>query len=590
MARADYLEGDDAITVFVNYTEAPLIRNVPGAVLATPGEWKLPLSWGSCLALRGVFDHRLEVSERLGGWAAYERQHRVDPCMWLRGKTTLAGYPEWTTPLLALEADLEDAEQRLFAHQRPGAVFLYVAHGALLADDMGTGKTATTIAALEAANAYPALVVTPNSVKRAWRREYARMAPHRVVSIIEGGATKRRKQLQEPADVYVINWEAMRLHTRLAPYGSISLKDSEKVSKELNALQLKAVIADEAHKAKSPRTAQTRALWAVGRQPTVEYRIALTGTPIADAPDDLWSIMHFVAPEEFPRKTAYIERYTMKSFNRFGGLEILGLDPRNRDEFFRIFDPRFRRMPKDQVLKNMPPKVPQVRMIDLPPKHRKAYNEFKDKMLTEMENGDLIYATSPLTQGLRLMQFASATCALEPQENDRDKIILSEPSPKVDELMDILEELPEDEPIVVCAVSRQLIDLCAARLDRAKISYGRITGSDTTAERDQYIEEFQAGRLRVMLMTIQAGGVGISLTRSRILVRLQRSWSNLDNKQVEDRVHRIGSEGHENVLIIDVIARDTVEDEKQIDRLDDKARMLEEIVRDRTWLKAVLSA
>lgn len=578
------LHGDSDIHVEVSFAESPLIREVPGSHMLSPQNWLVPRSWGSCQALRGVFGARLVVGEDVTEWATEEFARRVHPCLWLRSQVELTD-EAWGKPIVDLEARLAENGELLFPHQRPGAVFLYVAKCALLADDMGTGKTSNVIAALEAANAYPALIVCPNSVKSVWRREYARMAPERSVLVVEGGAGKRRKVLQDTADVFVINWEALRLHSRLAPYGSIALKPGEKEAKELNEIPFVTVVADEAHRAKSPRTAQTRALWAVGRGTKVQYRYALTGTPIADTPDDLWSIMHFVAPNDYPRKTQYIERYLMKSFNAFGGLEILGLDPRTRDEFFAIFDPRFRRMPKDVVLAHLPPKLHVTREIELPPKMRKAYKELEDTMITELDNGDTIYVTSPLVQATRLMQFASASAHLEPQDDGKDRVILEAPSPKVDELMEILSELPPDEPVVACAASRQLIDIAAARLDKEKISYGLITGPVSLADRERYIEEFQAGKLRVMLMTIAAGGVGITLTKARILVRLQRSWSNLENKQVEDRVHRIGSEGHENVLIVDVIARDTVEDLKQVDRLEDKQRMLEEIVRDRDWLR-----
>ncbi len=96
---------------------------------------------------------------------------------------------------------------------------------------------------------------------------------------------------------------------------------------------------------------------------------------------------------------------------------------------------------------------------------------------------------------------------------------------------------------------------------------------------------FQAGKLDVMLFTYAAGGVGINLTRADTMIRLQRSWSMIANNQGVDRIHRIGSEVHESITIIDLVTAGSIE-ETQIQRLYEKAERMEEIVRDREKLEA----
>jgi SNF2 family DNA or RNA helicase len=159
---------------------------------------------------------------------------------------------------------------------------------------------------------------------------------------------------------------------------------------------------------------------------------------------------------------------------------------------------------------------------------------------------------------------------------------LTEPSPKLDEFMDVLDELG-DRPVVVAAEQRRLIELACVRLDKADISYGLITGAVDAYDRQIALESFQAGRLRVLLFTLKAGGTGLTMTAADTIIFLQRSWSLIDNKQGEDRVHRIGSEIHESINIIDIVTEDTIE-ETQIARLYEKSMRLEEITRDRATL------
>src|SRR5690606_28327159 len=101
--------------------------------------------------------------------------------------------------------------------------------------------------------------------------------------------------------------------------------------------------------------------------------------------------------------------------------------------------------------------------------------------------------------------------------------------------------------------------------------------------RQRNLELFQAGKVKVIMFTYKAGGVGLTMNAADILVRLQRSWSLVDNLQGEDRVHRIGSEIHDSVNIIDVVTANTVEVQQCL-RLHSKSQRLEEIVRDRDQL------
>jgi SNF2 family DNA or RNA helicase len=159
---------------------------------------------------------------------------------------------------------------------------------------------------------------------------------------------------------------------------------------------------------------------------------------------------------------------------------------------------------------------------------------------------------------------------------------MCEPSPKLDVLEELTASL-EGKQFVVCAESRQLIELAAARLEKRGESIVQITGRVPDNLRPGNIAMFQRGEARVLLFTVKAGGSGLNMTAADTIIRLQRSWSMLDNKQALDRVHRIGSEIHESILVIDIIAPGTVE-EDQLKRLYVKQQRLDEITRDKATL------
>jgi len=463
---------------------------------------------------------------------------------------------------------------------------------------MGLGKSASTLEAIRLQDGLPAVIICPNSTKFNWAREAATWLPWATPYVVDGSAANRVKILKQAADdpsaLVIINIEAARSHSRLAGFGSVRLaacpdcggrdprttpNRCEAHPRELNTIPFRTVIVDEAHRIKDPHAKQTRACWAIGQGAHVQIRYALTGTPIANDPSDLWSIMHFVWPDEYPRKSAFVDRYCLLAWGTYGGIDVKGINPEHREEFYKIFDPRFRRMPKALVLPQLPPKVYTTRQVDLTPKQAKAYREIADTLVTRLPDGSLMVAKDDLVAQTRLLQFSSATMQSTP-----DGFRMCDPSPKVDALVEIWEERG-GRPFVACAEHRQLVDLAAQRFDKLKISYGRITGGQQPWERDSILNDFQNGKLDVLLFTLKAGGTGLTMTASDLIVFLQRSWSMIDNRQAEDRVHRIGSEIHESIQVVHLIAHGTVE-EDQVERLVEKSLRLDEITRDRQRLAA----
>ena len=578
------------ILITTDWRFKELCKSLPGSSWSASDQvWRVPLSWTTCLALRSTFRNDLVIGPELQTWAENELNSRISPSNALR------------------ELETHEGDEDLFPHQRAGVAFLATAKRALLADEPGLGKTAQAIRALKKLQdngeaVFPALIVCPNTLKKNWAREFTKWWPSVKTQVIKGTAAQRKKQFESDADVYIINWESLRSHSRLSGYGSIALVHCpacggqnstisetrcEVHKRELNFIDFKAVIADEIHRSKDPKSKQSRALWsATGDAP---IRFALTGTPIANNVVDLWSILHWLSPQDWPSKTKWIDRMIDVMLNAFGGMMVIGVKPHMQDEFYKTVNPHMRRMLKKVVLPWLPPVMNERRDVEMSTKQKKAYEQMRDTMIAELESGDAVTAPSILTQTTRLVQFANAYATMETDESTGEmKTILTEPSCKVDALMDDISNGDfGDDSVAVCAVSRQLIELLSAALTKAKIKHGLITGSQTEDERQQAVDDFQSGKIKWILFTAQAGGVGITLTTARRLVMLQRPWSLVDHRQALDRVHRIGSEIHDSILIMDYVTEGTIE-ERVLQVLETKSDNFEQIVRDKDQLMKLL--
>ncbi len=601
-----YAEADlesKRIVLESDWSQKDRIKGIPGSRWNTGQKiWTLPLSWAACMHARGEWGRDLQIGSTLTEWAREERATRVDPANALRDALELP-YAHPT-----IESWHGTTKFDLFKYQEAGAEFLVTAERALLADEMGCGKTATTLSAIRLMrdhgdDPFPVLIVCPNTLKTNWQKEVDLWLPGATAYPLLGTLIQRRKALAQAADddqaVVIVNIEGLRTLSRLAGYGSIRLirclecdkqegqdipiSRCESHPKELNKFGFRTCIVDEAHRIKDPKAKQTRAMWATFHGPTVQNAYALTGTPIANHPGDLWSVMHAIAPQEYQTRSKFIERHAIVSFNAYG-MEIHGLDREHKDELFGFLNPRFRRVIKKQVLKQLPDKSYVIREVELSSKQRKLYDQLAEGAAALMDSGDVLAVASNLTLATRLLQLSSATCDIEykPDEDPDDPaswiVTLKDPSSKIDEVMEILEELG-DKPVAIAAEHRRLLELLGQRMDKARITHRSIVGGIDNRQRDINLDDWNAGKARVLMFSYKAGGVGLNMTHADTLIRIQRSWSIVDHKQGEDRVHRIGSDQHDAITIIDIVAADTVELE-QLEALHRKMERLEEINRD----------
>lgn len=546
---------NDHILVHTEFREKPLVDQVPGAKwLNEQKVWQFPLSYTVYRQLQEVFGTGFAACSGLKAWAGVEEG--------------LARY-------LSELSNLDDVPFECYRSndlsplQRIGAAWLASAETACLADGMGSGKTVQMCATLDVLQAPRVLIVCPNGVKKVWERhlnEWTVIKPY----VVRGSATQRRKIIQEfkdsPADsALIINYESLRTHSRLAKYGSIALTDAEKTPKELNGISFDVMVCDEAHRLANPKSKTTRAVWAINSR----LRYALTGTPIANHPGDFWSILHYLSPREWPARSRYVDRYCDTRWAPWGSVDIVGIKPEARDEYYSLVDRYFLRRKKSDVMARVITTEHEVRYAELSTKHRKIYDTFEREHLAKIGDDAFISETNNLTANTRLVQLSAAML----DENSR----MCEPSPKLDQLMELITDM-QGEQLVVYSASKQLLNLAMLRLEAADIIYEIVTGDTDVALRDLAIDRFQAGQAQIFLATTGAAGEGVTLDAASTLCFLQRDYSMIKNLQANDRINRFTQKA-DSVTIVDIITSDTV-DERVHEIFREKQRMLLEITRD----------
>lgn len=472
----------------------------------------------------------------------------------------------------------------------------------LCGDEMGLGKTFEALALdlrrrmtqLEGRRQtdHKTLIIAPLSVLSSWVAHLNVIWPKARVCIINA---KNRDEfigkLKEPYHYYIIHWEGVRL------------------VEELRSVGWWHIIADEAHRAKNRSAQQTIAL----KKLRVVYKTALSGTPADNHPQDLWSILNWLYPRIWTSFLGYCRHFVKIRVHNTGACEAF--DPETMiycggyhkrsyretvgvahvEELHEAIAPYYIRRTKEQVIQDLPPKYYSTIEVELLPRQRRIYEQMKEAMLAWVGKHEHEPVAAPvvIAQLIRLQQFALAYAELETvtrrkkdcvepecEEAGRclghtfERVKLSEPSSKIDALVDILTDNPEKQ-FVVFSQSRQAINLLGQRLTRLGISHLLYTGDTTPEDRTELVKKFQAGEIRIFAGTIKAGGEGITLTAASTVIFLDRDWNPSKNRQAEDRLHRIGQ--RDAVQVIDIVARDTVD-----------AGRLQHIQLKWSWLKQLL--
>jgi len=549
----------------------PLVKPVEGGALVMPVSWPALVQLGT--ELPGI-----DMQPRLAEWGKQQADYRAAA----EALTPLDFHPHPLT--YSVPAHLTP-----YPWQVTAGHILALMGRALLTDEPGTGKTASAILgiceyaavrSLTPAQLGPVVCIVPASVVDAWVDAWADWAPA-FRTIAWRGTVAKRRALAGTAHVYVASYDTAR-------------NDGGTKDGALAKLKPAVIVADECHLTKSPTARRTLAMHRLARSATVF--IGLSGTPIAHNVGDLHPVLQHISPNAWPSKERWIDRYCMSIQGDYSS-RIIGINKATEDEFRLTLLGQHRRVAKADVLSTLPPKVYSIRSIPIPPAYRTTYDEFEADMLAQLPDGQEVSVFDALSQLSILSKLACASADVEitwgPEVDENTgepkrhiHLELKQPSWKVDALLEILAER-ETESVVVFAPSKQLVMLAGAAAEKAGRRVGYVVGGQTPAERTGTIKRFQAGDLDVICATTGAGGVGITLTAARCVVFLQRPWSIVESLQAEDRCHRIGSEIHDSIDIIDVLAQNTVESRVR-SVIREKAGQLADVVQDPRILAEIL--
>lgn len=615
------LDPDDPGTIALDaaWNEYALLKTIPGVRWSsTARRWQIATTWAAYRMLVQVVPD-LKLGPNLEAWAVADWTARVKPALDLRA---LVDWPAtWPDP---------GFDPRLYAYQRVGVYMALVASADTVGafawgDEMSGGKGVQALCAWRMLHKFgeptlPGVIVCPNNAKRHWEREVRTWFPEATPYVLAPGATARRKVIRafeaDPTGILLANYESMRLISRLESYGDTALvkcvdcagrRGDPKVTaarcevhpKELNHVPIRHVVLDECHHIKDPRAKQTRAVWYVAGQATVRRRWGTTGTMLAEHIGDTWSIMHALAPLEYPTRSKWMELVALQSWNSHGGLDVVGIRPDTREMFFNIFDPRYRRVTLALVEPQIPGPIRVVREVELNRDQRRLYDELSTDLAGETADGQLLVAPNFLVASTRLLQVAAATVQVDKGTDADDPstwtVRMVEPSPKLDELERILDELDVfkpviEQPVVVFAVNVDLAELAAARLEARGLKVMLATGRQTEWERDQAKLALDAKQVHVVVASVDANTEAVDLSSVDTMIFLQRSWSMLKQLQVEAR-NSPGRRGVDDprryrpARLVHVVTVGTIE-VKQVARLLQKQAKLDELNRDRAALLA----
>lgn len=422
--------------------------------------------------------------------------------------------------------------------------------GGILADDMGLGKTLQVLTALASAKQAgeltdPALVIAPTSVLSTWVAEAARFVPGLVVRSITQTTAKRGVPLAEiadGADVVVTSYTLLRLED--ADYG---------------ARRWGAVILDEAQFVKNR---QSKAYQAV-RKLRAGVRFALTGTPLENSLMDLWSLLSITCPGLFPHPDRFEEFYR-RPIERKTDADAL---PRLR----RRIRPVMLRRTKEAVATELPPKQEQVLSIELAPGHRRLYDRQlqaeRKKVLGLV--GDVNRNRIAILRSLTVLRQLSLSPALVDPDH-------AGTSAKIDTLAELLTELAaEGHRALVFSQFTSFLALVRKRLDAEGIGYQYLDGR--TRDREARVAAFRAGDDPAFLISLKAGGFGLTLTEADYVFVLDPWWNPAAELQAIDRTHRIGQDKH--VMVYRLVSADTIE-EKVVALQQRKRDLFDEVMGD----------
>lgn len=432
----------------------------------------------------------------------------------------------------------------LYGYQQEGAMHLAFGRRTMLADDMGLGKTVQAIAATnllhQLRDIQRVLVVCPASLKHQWAREIRRFTSFSA-NIVEGGLRDRRNTYQNPAFFTIINYE-------------VALRDED----ELRRLRPDLIILDEAQRIKNWRTKTADAVKRL-RSP---YAFVLTGTPLENRLDELYSIFQFIDPAilgplwRFNQRFFQVERKSPTS----NSYKVLGY--KNLDELRHLISPYVLRRVRNEVLHDLPDRIDNNFFVPMTDPQWKAYEEFRytvAQLIAKAQRRPLTPQEHKILLGalVKMRLICNALALHDPDLTPKER---EKTSPKLQELADILDDevANNGHKAILFSQWTNMLHLTYPVLDRLNLGHVTLSGDVPTPKRGELIERFLNDDKCKVFLSTDAGGVGLNLQAASLVVNLDLPWNPAVLDQRIARAHRHGQ--LHTVNVINLIAKDTIEE------------------------------
>ncbi|WP_062322383.1 DEAD/DEAH box helicase [Halolactibacillus sp. JCM 19043] len=429
-----------------------------------------------------------------------------------------------TYPLPHIEAKLRDYQHVGYQWFKTLSAYHL---GGILADEMGLGKTLQTITYIlsdyEEKHETKSLIVAPSSLIYNWKKEFERFAPTLTVQVVSGNQQERKKQIEQPSDVWITSYPLLRQDSDL--YQTMTFTH---------------FILDEAQAIKNHLTQTAKAARAI----TATHRFALSGTPIENRLEELWSIFQTLSPGFLGTKKYF-----------------LSLDTAAIKQMVRPFI--LRRL-KTDVLTDLPEKFEYEKYTDLTRDQKQVYlsyvNKIKDTLNKTPFNENKLDILSGLT---RLRQICChPSLFLENYTGD---------SGKLDLLKILLTQLKEENRrVLLFSQFPSMLKIIANELEDLGITHFYLDGQTPSMERLEKVDQFNDGAKDLFLISLKAGGTGLNLTGADTVILFDLWWNPAVEQQAAGRAHRIGQT--KKVEVIRLITEGTIEE--KIFNLQQKKRAL----------------
>lgn len=424
-----------------------------------------------------------------------------------------------------------------YEYQQEGILFGLRKKRFLIGDEPGLGKTLQSIGVVDCARAYPCLVICPSSLKINWQREFEKFAD--VKALVLDNATRTTFPYLLNMGMYqvaIVNFESLRKYFvwDIKTNGAFRLKD---VVFADYIKMFRSVIIDESHRVKDPSAQQT--IFTKGICTGKRYIALLSGTPVVNRPEDLvaqLSIMERLA-EDFGGRGKFLSDYCS-----FGKDQEDEQAEALANLSAKLYDKCMIRREKKSVLTELPEKTRTDLYVELDPESRKVYDTAAADLREYLET----YTGCTDVEIRRKMRMEALVKFMTLRS-------LSAKG-KVKQAVDFVNTfLANGKPLILFCSYHEIVDALKKAFPKAV----SVTGRDTLVEKQAAVDSFQNGHAQLIVCSIKAAGVGLTLTASSNVAFIEFPWTYADCCQCEDRAHRIGQK--DNVTCYYLLGRNTID-------------------------------